>query len=242
MKYVVILAVAFAIAVGALSYAWSVKDSPMPPQLEREVKTRSDEPSLLPDLVEVTTREAVAEEPSPTAEPRSPLEIFLAANPGSPLGLLPPEEAAKYLATRENLVAWVESVDELDDIDVDAIEWTDDLQFLWGVCQEHMALRTYILHYQDRERERWQNREQSVSLEAELGSVRQFMDRQLGQDREVWRLISLYSDEVAAEIRNDGENAADGYDPASRWVLFSALSDAGAPLFYASVEILRNSK
>ena len=239
MKYVVILAVAFAVAAGVV---WNVKASPPPAQLEREVKTRSDEPSLFPDLVEVTTREDVAEESRPTVEPRSPLEIFLAANPGSPLRLLPPDRAAKYMPTRENLVVWIESVDELDEVDVDAIEWTDDLRYLWGACREHMALRSFILDHQERERDRWQNREQSVSLEAELGSVRQFMDRGLGHDAEVWRLLSLYSDEVAAEIRNDGEDAANGDDPASRWDLFSALVDAGAPSFDALVETLRNSR
>ena len=105
-----------------------------------------------------------------------------------------------------------------------------------------MALRNFILEHQDRERERWQNREQSVSLEAELGPVRAFMDRGLGHDAEVWRLISLYSDEVAVEIFDSGEDAANGDDPASRWDLFSALVDAGAPSFDALVETLRNSK
>ena len=190
----------------------------------------------------VATRESVSvEEQNPTVEQPllSLLEAFLLENPGSPLGLLPPDEAAKWLATRENLIVWVASVPELDDIDVG---WDDDLRYLWGECREHMVLRSFILNHQDRERRRWLNREQSVSLEAELQPVRVFMDRRLGHDFDVWRLISLYSDQVAAEIHNDGEDAANGDDPASRWVLFSALVDAGAPSFDAIVETMRNPK
>ncbi len=242
MKYVVILAVAFAVAVGVVPYVWSVRASPPPTPLEREVKTRSEEPPLLPDLVELTTREAVAEEPGLAAESGSPLEIFLAANPGSPLGLLPPDEAARWMPTRENLVVWVTSVDELDDVDVDAIEWTDDLRYLWGVCREQMALYSFVVHYQDREVRRWHDKEQSVSFEAELMSVGRFMDRHIGNDPEVWRLTSLYTNEVSDKIRGEGEHAGDRGDVKSCWDLHAALVRAGAPSFDAMVELLRRNQ
>lgn len=176
-----------------------------------------------------------------SAETATAIAVFLEANPGSPLALLPIQEAAKYLATRENLVAWVASVEELGDIDLGAIKWTDDLQHLWGICQQEQALYAFVVQHSDRERRRWLDREQSVSLEAELQPVRQFMDRNLGNDSEVWRLASLFSDEVANKIRGEGENADDGDDEESRWDLFRALAQAGSPSFDAVVETLRTN-
>lgn len=250
MKYVVIFAVAVGVAALVVPYVWSVKDSPMPPQLEREVQTGSDEPSLFPDLVALTAvrgRVTAVESDLPidieiVLPPPTPLQLFLSENPGSPLALLTPEEAAKYVPTRENLVAWVESVDELDDIDLSAVEWTDDLQHLWGLCQQEQALYVFAVQHHDRELRRWRNREQSVSLEAELHPVRQFMDRNLGNDSEVWRLASLFSDEVANKIRGEGENADDGDDEESQWDLLRALAQAGSPSFDAVVETLRRQQ
>tara|TARA_R110000822_G_scaffold120633_4_gene254154 strand:- start:1392 stop:2144 length:753 start_codon:yes stop_codon:yes gene_type:complete len=188
---------------------------------------------------------AAAAEPDPVHAPipLTPLEAKLALNPESPLGLLPPEEAAKYLPTRENLVAWIESVDALSDIDTAAVEWTDDLAFVWGVCQEELALRTFVVGHADRELARWTDRDPSVALVTELEPCRAFLARHVvGDDVELWSLVSDYSDEVANKIRGEGAEADRTDDEPSRWVLFAALRDAGAPSFEAAVEILKTPK
>jgi hypothetical protein len=191
------------------------------------------------DLTTIARAAIRAQQAQPIPSPA--IVAFLEANHGSPLVLLPMQEAAKYLATRENLAVWVASVDELNDIDLGAIKWTDDLQHLWGICLQEQALYTFVVEHADRERQRWRDREQSVSLEAELHPVRQFMDRNLGNDSEVWRLVSLFSDEVATKIRGEGENADDGDDEESQWDLFRALAQAGSPSFDAVVETLRTN-
>ncbi len=206
--------------------------------IEGSIRETHDTIEQLADNLESIARIAVEAQRSQPI-PLPAIVAFLQTNPGSPLALLPMQEAAKYLATRKNLAAWVASVDELDDIDLGSIEWTEDLQRLWGICQQEQALYTFVVEHADRERQRWRDREQSVSLEAELHPVRQFMDQNLGNDSEVWRLVSLFSDEVAAKIRGEGEDAGDGDDEESQWDLFRALAQAGSPSFDAVVETLR---
>ena len=210
-------------------------------QLQREEKARMDGellPSHLPAAVERETREVVAVEPRPGVELVSPLESFLLARPGSPLLLLPLERAEKYVPTPENLAVWVGSVPEFADIDVATIEWTDDLRHLWGVCRQHQALRAFILEYQERERERWAAREQSVALEAELEPVLGFISVHYGDDAELWQLINAYSGDVIDEIYAEGEHADRGDEVESRWDLQRALTLAGSPSFYAVADTI----
>lgn len=81
----------------------------------------------LPDTELTTARAVVEQEPEDdpvvVVEPPTPLELFLADNPASPLRLLPPDEAAKYMPTRENLVEWIGTVDEFADVDAETIEY-----------------------------------------------------------------------------------------------------------------------
>lgn len=158
---------------------------------------------------------------------------------GSPFALVTLEDAEAWRATRANLIQWIESVDELDDIDVAAVEWTDDLAFVWGICREELALYSFVVGHSDRERVRWLNREQSVGLEAELAPCRSFMDRHVGNDSKIWSLVSDYSDEVANKIRSEGEDVEDGDQEASKWKLLRVLAEAGSPSFDAVVDLLR---
>ena len=65
------------------------------------------------------------------------------------------------------------------------------------------------------------------------------MNRQLGYDEDVWRLINQYSNEVQAQIRGEGESADQRDDEESRWKLLQALSSAGSPAFEVVVDILK---
>lgn len=244
MRYVVLPVMLLVVIVGVIEWAAESTSKVVPASLQLEEGARMPADDLPLAELAVATRESVwVEELNPTVEQPllSLLEAFLLENPGSPLGLLPPDEAAKYLATRENLIVWVASVDELDDIDLDAVEWTDDLQHLWGICRQEQALYSFVLRHSAREFARWSGREQSISLEAELQSVRQFMDRNLGNDSEIWSLVSDYSDEVANKLRGEGAKAKDtDYEP-SMWKLYSSLVNAGAPSFGAVIDTLRTN-
>ena len=184
------------------------------------------------------TREVVALEPSPAVEPRSSLEIFLAANPGSPLSLLPPDEAAKYVPSRENFVAWNSTVTAYQDVDFEAVEYDEELAHIWKLCKEHQALRAFCVKYQDRERERWAASLPSIALENELQPALSFIRAQFGDDAEVWSAINAHSHDVIEQIRGEGGAAAVRDDVGSRWALIRALSAAGRPSFDAVGEIL----
>ena len=183
----------------------------------------------------VTRREAQFEpglEPDSVIEPPSDLEVFLAANPGSPLGLLPSERAELYLGTEESLRIWTSSVDELAGRDTSQVDME-----LWQLCREHMALRYFIVGYQGRERARWASHEHSISLETELQPALGFIQAHYGDDAELWRLINAYSTEVVDQIHGEGEYA-NRDDVQSRWDLHSALVHAGEPAFDAVVAII----
>ena len=204
--------------------------------------------SKIYDELEHIRREALLVEQIQAVE-IDKLAVFLEENPGSPLALLPIEEAAGWFATRENLVRYlkeshsaaVEFYDNFNELDsewTNDIEYTEELAEMWGICREQQALYNFVTDHDERELQRWRNSEQSVPLWAELTSARPFMDRNLGDAPEVWRLIYLFDKEVADKIRSEGENADGGDDEGSMWDLFGELCNAGAPSFDAVWSIL----
>ena len=161
------------------------------------------------------------------------LADFLKENPASPLGLLVPENAEMYLASTESLQTWASTVDQLTERDTSQVDMD-----LWQICREHMALRFFIVSYQNRERTRWAAHERSVSLETELQPVQNFIQAHYGDDAELWRLINAYSTEVIDQIHSEGVYPNRGDDVQSTWDLQSALVHAGAPAFDAVVAII----
>jgi len=186
------------------------------------------------ELVDAGQRRELADvELSECAAPSEP--GAWSPEPGTPAALLPPEERAKYEPTCESLEAWVASVPELEGR---GVEWNEDVRYLWGLCRQHQALRAFTIGHQERELERWRNREQSVPLWAELQPARAFLDRHVGDVEEVWSLVERYDLDVAEQIRGEGDDADRRDDVDSRWELLRALSRAGRPSFDAAVETL----
>lgn len=158
--------------------------------------------------------------------------------PGSPLALLPLQEACKYRATRENLLAWIADVDELGDIDPESVEYSSELAYLWGICKEQQALNAYVDGYFARELGRWTVREEHVALSDELWSVGAFIERNLNTEN-VSLMVGLYSVDVLDQIHGDGFDAGK-YENRGAWsALRETLLRAGSPSFDAVVTILR---
>lgn len=184
------------------------------------------------------TREVVALEPSAAVESHSPLERFLLVNPGSPLSLLPVDEATKYLPTRENFIAWNLTVDEYDAYDLEALPYTGELAYSWKLCKEHQALRAFCLDYEDREFERWLAGEASVALEDELQPVAGYIATQLEDGAEVWDAINVYSSDAIEHIRAWGEETDSRSRPPSWSKLFRVLSENGTAPWYAVRDVI----
>jgi hypothetical protein len=246
MKYVVIVSLVVVALLGLVE--WMVPPSQPLTDLQREEDARMAGELTRPDLppndslqraTQRVPQGAPPQEPTPAVEEvPSPLETFLTDNPSSPIGLLSPEEAEKYVPTRENLIAWVSTVEEFKSVDPDAIEYDEELSYLWKICKEHQALRAFSVAYQDRERERWANGLNSVALEDELQPALSFIGAQCGNDADVWSALNAYSTEVIHQIYGEGELAEKRTDVESRWDLVRAFSAAGSPSFDAVAAIL----
>ena len=178
----------------------------------------------------------------PPVPPSGPLAAFLLENPDSPLALLEPDEAAKWLPTRENLIGWYESMSPAPPVaflNLPDVDYNEDLAHLWKLCREHQALRSFCIGYQDRELDRWAAGLPSVPLEEELRPTLGFMQEQYGFDEELWSLINAYSVEAVQQIRGEGERAARQTDSESKWELHEALCEASWPSSDAVFVILR---
>jgi len=251
MKYVVIFVVAVGVLFGVLNYAIGPATPLTQLQLDEEARMRGEltrplgEDAGLPDTELTAARTVVEreEQASPEVviveEPLTPLQLFLDANPDSPLALLDPEEAAKYMPTRENLVEWVESVDAFEDVNAEAVAYDEDTAYLWKLCKEHQALRKFCTDYQTRERARWTDGQGSVALETELQPALGFIRAQFGDDVDVWGAIGAYSEDAIMQIYGEGEEVERRDDEESRWDLVRVLSDAGRPSFDAVGELVR---
>ena len=196
-----------------------------------------DERPVIADY-DPATRVPVAVQPTVPPEPLSPLETFLAANPDSPLKLLAADEAAKYLATRENFVAWNSTVDEYAHIDLEAIDYNEELAYLWQLCKEHQALRTFCMGYLSRELERWRAGASSVALEDELQPALSFIGAQFGDDAAVWDAVNAFSSDAIEQIRGEGEETDRLTNPRSRGRLNQSLVENGAAPFYAVRDVI----
>lgn len=250
MKYVAIFAVVIVLAGLTLNIGVPQSEPLTELQLDEAARMRGElsRPSEDADvwLVESGRRVVVDVRGTPIhgdqrvtiEEPSTPLQLFLDENPTSPLQLLPPDEAAKYLSTRENLVEWIGTVDAFADVDVLAVEYGGELSYLWKLCKEHQALRAFCIKYQTRERERWSDGQVSVALEDELQPALGFIRAQFGDDVDVWSAIDAYSRDVIGQIYGEGDAAAMRSDVKSRWDLLRAFSDAGRPSFDAVGQIL----
>ena len=155
--------------------------------------------------------------------------------PGTPSSLFSIGEAAKYRPTAASLRSWMDQIPELAAVE---FEWTEELEEAWSACRQQLALRRFVLEHQRREEARFLNREQSVSLEAELQSIRPFMDRHLAQDETLWRLINLYSDEVQVLLYVEGLGSAERDNVGSKWELMRSLTVAGSDSFVNVIGLL----
>lgn len=172
-------------------------------------------------------RAAAAHEPAdplavtePVAEPWSPA-------PDSPIALLDAQAWwHHYEPTLENMAKQIRAVPKyggLTDEELRRAWETPGFQEAWRLNREHLALRTFLVGYQQREYDRWYAGRPSVALETELTPVVGFLSNFPDPDR-AWTAIEAYSTQVINAIHAEGEDQPKRDDVDGKWALMEAFT------------------
>lgn len=160
----------------------------------------------------------------------------------SPIALLEPREAAKYEPTEASLREFVSTVPELAGVDV---QWSDELAEIWLLCQEHRALRAFVVSYERRVYDSWKRYRDAEALAAELAPTTRYIESHVDSTEDTWlawSLINRYTEEVRQKIIEEGEEAPMRDSVATRWDLNAKLVQAQSPAFEALEAILKGKQ
>ncbi|MBT3642501.1 hypothetical protein HN604_01645 [archaeon] len=154
--------------------------------------------------------------PSWKPEPDSPVAFFST-----------PEDLEFYAPTEKSMVSWMRTVPrykELTDEQFHEAWETPGFPEAWKLDREHLALRTFIGAYQDREYDRWFAGQSSVALESEIQPVVSFI-ASLPSPGAAEKLITEYSSSVIQAIYKNGEKQPQKDPVSARWPLFGELTN-----------------
>lgn len=210
--------------------------------LEIAETAQSSAAALEPALVLVPTTTPSGDERTAPLEDQAAMpaltEPAWTPDPGSPLALLPLEEALRWRATKENLVSWFGTVPGFEDVRWDDVGYDAELATPWTICREQQALKAFVGGYLDRQLERWEQRLDPLSLTEELGPVRSGFMEKYTNSQDVWDALDALSVDALEHVHSEGYRATQRGSVESRWDLHAALREAGRPSWDAVVEIL----